>query len=95
MAIHPIDYRYGTPEMRAVWSEENRFRAIVTAEVALARAEAAHGMIPREDAETIAASAHDARLERVKEIELMMEELHKLAGSGELDEPGEAEKYGV
>ncbi len=33
--------------------------------------------------------------ERVKEIELMMEELHKLAGSGELDEPGEAEKYGV
>ena len=36
MAIHPIDYRYGTPEMRAVWSEENRFRAIVMAEVALA-----------------------------------------------------------
>ncbi|MDK2989278.1 MAG: adenylosuccinate lyase [Methanoculleus sp.] len=69
MAIHPIDYRYGTPEMRAVWSEENRFRAIVTAEVALARAEAVHGMIPREDAETIAASAHDARLERAKEIE--------------------------
>ena len=53
MAIHPIDYRYGTPEMRAVWSEENRFRAIVMAEVALARAEAVHGMIPREDAETI------------------------------------------
>ncbi|MDV4343356.1 adenylosuccinate lyase [Methanoculleus sp. YWC-01] len=69
MAIHPIDYRYGTSEMRAVWSEENRFRAIVTAEVALARAEAAHGMIPREDAETIAISAHDARLERAKEIE--------------------------
>ncbi|MDD2473038.1 MAG: adenylosuccinate lyase, partial [Methanoculleus sp.] len=56
-------------EMRAVWNEENRFRAIVMAEVALARAEAAHGMIPREDAETIAASAPDARLERAKEIE--------------------------
>ncbi len=69
MAIHPIDYRYGTPEMRAVWGEENRFRAIVMAEVALARAEAAHGMMPREDAETIAASASDARLERAKEIE--------------------------
>ncbi len=69
MAIHPIDYRYGTPEMRAVWGEENRFRAIVMAEVALARAEAAHGMIPREDAETIAASAPAARLERAKEIE--------------------------
>ena len=69
MAIHPIDYRYGTPEMRAVWSEENRFRAIVMAEVALARAEAVHGIIPREDAETIATSAPATRLERVKEIE--------------------------
>ena len=48
--------------MRAVWGEENRFRAIAMAEVA-------HGMIPREDAETIAASASDARLERAKEIE--------------------------
>ena len=69
MAIHPIDYRYGTPEMRAVWSEENRFRAIVTAEVALARAEAVHGLIPREDAEAIAVRAPEARLERAKEIE--------------------------
>ncbi|MCM2466991.1 adenylosuccinate lyase [Methanoculleus oceani] len=69
MAIHPIDYRYGTSEMRAVWNEENRFRAIVTAEVALARAEAVHGMIPREDAETIATCAPEARLERAKEIE--------------------------
>ncbi len=69
MAIHPIDYRYGTTEMRAVWSEENRFRAIVMAEVALARAEAVHGMIPREDAETIAACAPEACLERAKEIE--------------------------
>ena len=69
MAIHPIDYRYGTPEMRAVWSEDNRFRAIVTAEVALARAEAVHGLIPREDAEAIAVRAPEARLERAKEIE--------------------------
>jgi len=69
MAIHPIDYRYGTPEMRAVWSEENRFRAIVTVEAALARAEAAHGMIPPADAETIAACAGRARPERAKEIE--------------------------
>ena len=48
--------------MRAVWGEENRLRAIAMAGVA-------HGMIPREDAETIAASASDARLERAKEIE--------------------------
>ncbi|RXE55948.1 adenylosuccinate lyase [Methanoculleus taiwanensis] len=69
MAIHPIDYRYGTPEMRSVWSEENRFRAVVAAEVALARAEAAYGMIPDEDARTIAACAENASLARAKEIE--------------------------
>jgi adenylosuccinate lyase len=69
MAIHPIDYRYGTPEMRAVWSEENRFRSIVTAEVALAQAEAVHGMIPKEDAEAIRSCAMQASLEAAKEIE--------------------------
>ncbi len=69
MAIHPIDYRYGTPEMRAVWSEENRFRAIVTAEIALAEAEAAHGMIPAEDAAAIRRCAPQASPARAKEIE--------------------------
>ncbi|MDN7025727.1 adenylosuccinate lyase [Methanoculleus sp. FWC-SCC1] len=73
MAIHPIDYRYGTPEMRDVWSEENRFRAVVTAEVALARAEAAHGVIPAADAEAIRQSAMNASLARAKEIE---DEIH-------------------
>ncbi len=73
MAIHPIDYRYGTQEMRDVWSEENRFRAIVTAEVALARAEAALGVIPAEDAEAIRQSAMNASLARAKEIE---DEIH-------------------
>ena len=46
MAVHPIQYRYGTAEMRAVWSEENRFSCVVAAEVALAHAEAEFGMIP-------------------------------------------------
>lgn len=69
MAIHPIDYRYGTPEMKAVWGEENRFRCIVAAEVALAQAEAACGVIPVEAAETIARCAGDATLARANEIE--------------------------
>jgi adenylosuccinate lyase len=43
MAVHPIEERYGTPEMRAVWSEQNRFSCIVAAEVALAKAQARHG----------------------------------------------------
>jgi len=69
MAVHPIEYRYGTPEMRAVWSEENRFSCVVAAEVALAQAEAAHGLIPEAAAGEIAQNAQNASLARAKEIE--------------------------
>jgi adenylosuccinate lyase len=70
MAVHPIEERYGTPEMRAVWSEKNRFSCIVSVEVALAKAEAAQGMIPKAAAETIEQHAPGASLERAKAIEL-------------------------
>ncbi len=73
MAIHPIEFRYGTPEMKAVWTEEHRFLRIIDAEVALARAEAECGMIPGEAAEEIASHAHSASLDRAKEIE---DEIH-------------------
>jgi adenylosuccinate lyase len=73
MAIHPIDFRYGTPEMRAVWDEEHRFSCVVAAEVALAKAEAAHGLIPEEAAFAIAAHANGASLARAKAIE---DEIH-------------------
>jgi len=69
MAIHPIEYRYGTGEMRAVWGEEHRFSCIVQAEVALARASAEHGFIPDQAAGAIAVGAHHATLSRAKEIE--------------------------
>jgi adenylosuccinate lyase len=69
MAVHPIEERYGTAEMRAVWSEKNRFSCVVAAEVALARAEATHKMIPVPDALEIEKNAGRASLERAKEIE--------------------------
>jgi adenylosuccinate lyase len=69
MPIHPIESRYGTPEMRAVWSEDNRYRCILSAEVALARAGARHGLLPRKAAEAIAAAADRASLARAQEIE--------------------------
>jgi adenylosuccinate lyase len=69
MAVHPIEERYGTSEMRAIWGEKNRFSCIVAAEVALARAEAAHGLIPTSAAIEIDAHAKAALLERAKEIE--------------------------
>lgn len=70
MAVHPIEERYGTKEMRAVWSEKNRFACIVAAEVALAKAEAYHGMIPAAAAGEIESKAKNASLERAKAIEL-------------------------
>ncbi|MDO9324330.1 MAG: adenylosuccinate lyase, partial [Methanoregula sp.] len=70
MAVHPIEERYGTKEMRAVWSEKNRFSCVVKAEVALAKAEAHHGMIPAASAVEISEKAHNASLERAKEIEI-------------------------
>jgi adenylosuccinate lyase len=70
MAVHPIEERYGTKEMRAVWSEKNRFACIVAAEVALAKAEARHGMIPAAAAVEIESKAKNASLERAKAIEL-------------------------
>jgi adenylosuccinate lyase len=69
MAIHPIEYRYGTPEMRAIWSEENRFACIVQTEVALARAGSEFGLVPAVAADIIEKNASRARLSRAKEIE--------------------------
>jgi adenylosuccinate lyase len=69
MAVHPIEERYGTPEMRAVWSEKTRFACVVAVEVALAKAEATHGMIPAAAAEEISRHAKKASLERAKAIE--------------------------
>ncbi|NTV01079.1 MAG: hypothetical protein HGA55_08180 [Methanoregulaceae archaeon] len=69
MAIHPIEFRYGTPEMRAVWTEENRFACIVRAEMALARAAADFGLVPPVAAGVIEQNAGKARLSRAKEIE--------------------------
>ena len=69
MAIHPIEHRYGTAEMRHVWSEENRFSCIISAEIALAGAEAAQGLIPETAAGEIKNHARLATLERAKAIE--------------------------
>ena len=69
MAVHPIEYRYGTKEMRHIWGEENRFNCIIAAEIALARAEAIHGMVPSPAADEIERCAKNASLARAKEIE--------------------------
>lgn len=69
MAIHPIEYRYGSPEMKAVWNEETRLRKMLSVEVALAKAEALIDYIPEGADEKISLGATKVKLDRVKQIE--------------------------
>ena len=71
MAVHPIDYRYGSKEMRNIWEEENKLQKMLDVEAALARAHAKVGNIPEESAKVISEKANTkyVKLERVKEIE--------------------------
>jgi len=72
LPILPIDTgRYGTPEMREVFEEENRLQKMLDVEAALAWAHAEVGNIPKKDAEKIArmATLRYVRITRVKAIE--------------------------
>jgi adenylosuccinate lyase len=71
MAVHPIDYRYGSEEMRKIWEEETKLQKLLDVEAALAKAHAKIGNIPLESAQVISekASTKYVKLERVKEIE--------------------------
>ena len=60
--------RYTLAEMGAIWSEQARFEAMLRVELAVARAQAARGLIP---ADALAALETRARVdvERIAEIE--------------------------
>jgi adenylosuccinate lyase len=73
MPIHPIEYRYGTSEMKDIWSEENKLQYVLKVEAALAKAEADLGMIPKRAAQSIFKAIGKVKLNRVKEIE---DEIH-------------------
>ena len=72
MPILPIDTgRYGTPEMRKVFEEENYIQRMLDVEAALAWAQSEVGEIPREAAKKIMemASTKFVKVSRIKEIE--------------------------
>ncbi len=75
MSVHPIEYRYYSPEMRDVFTEEAKLQGWLNVEAALARAHARLGHIPKSAALEISerASVAFVRLDRVKEIE---DEIH-------------------
>ncbi len=68
--------RYAPPELRAVWSDENRIRLWLQVEVAVAQALAAVGQLPSEELAAIEA-APPPDLSRVRELE--QEQGHDLA----------------
>ena len=67
--IHPIEERYSFPEMRELFDEETKLRKMLEIEVALVKAYAKLGKVPRKDAQTLAKAAKKVKLKRVKEIE--------------------------
>lgn len=68
MAISPFEERYAT-EMNSVFEEENKLRKWMDVEIALAKAHAELGVIPKDAVRKIEEASGNVRLERVKEIE--------------------------
>ncbi|MFQ5888091.1 MAG: adenylosuccinate lyase, partial [Candidatus Hydrothermarchaeales archaeon] len=68
---HPIDFRYGSEEMKRIFDEEARLQRFLDVEAALARGHAKVGNIRKEDADTISERANIdlVKVARVKEIE--------------------------
>ncbi|MWN90252.1 adenylosuccinate lyase [Gilliamella sp. Pra-s65] len=67
MASHVLDFlvlgnNFGTPEMRSIWSEQNRLEQQVAVEVALAKAEGEFEVIPIDVANTIVKKANATKL---------------------------------
>jgi adenylosuccinate lyase len=58
MAIHPIEFRYGTPEMKNIWESENKLQKKLDVESALAQAEAEIGILPKNIADEISSKAN-------------------------------------
>jgi adenylosuccinate lyase len=67
----PLEFRYGRPEVRALFSRDARLRRALRVEAALAATQAELGMIPEEDAQRIgeAAHGHSVTLDRVDALE--------------------------
>ncbi len=67
--LSPFTWRYGSPEMRALWSEMQRRRLWRRIWVALAEAEQAAGLVTAEQVADLVAHADDIDLARAQAIE--------------------------
>lgn len=67
--LSPYSWRYGTPQMRRIWSEEGKRRLWRSIWVSLARVESEFGLLDRKLADELEAHAADIDLARSFEIE--------------------------
>ncbi len=95
MAIHPIEFRYGSREMKRIFEEESRLQKLLDVEAALARAHAKLDNIPDKAAREISKKATTAhvKLERVKEIEAEIKHDLMAVVKALSEQCGEAGKY--
>ncbi|MFN3928900.1 MAG: lyase family protein, partial [Thermoflexus sp.] len=67
--LSPFTWRYGSAEMRRIWSEAHRRRLWRRVWIALARAQMAAGLVRPEQLADLEAHAEEIRLERAEQIE--------------------------
>ncbi len=69
MIVHPIDYRYGTPQMKRIWSEDSKIKRMIRVEIALLKALAKKGYLSKDEVDEVRRKAMKITPERVREIE--------------------------
>jgi adenylosuccinate lyase len=67
--LSPFTWRYGSPEMRAIWSEDHKRRLWRRLWVALAEVQAGYGLVTPEQLEDLRAHAAEVDMRRSLEIE--------------------------
>lgn len=67
--LSPFTWRYGSPEMRQIFSEENKFRLWRKIWVALARAQMNGGLISQKEFDDIVKNEKNIDIEQILEIE--------------------------
>lgn len=65
----PFSWRYGSENMRQIWSEENKYKTWRKIWVALARAQAKEGLVSKEELEDLEKYQDDLDIEKIWEIE--------------------------
>lgn len=67
--MSPFSWRYGSDEMRRIFSEENKYRLWRKVWVELAREQYKHGLVSKEELEDLEKHQGDLEIERIWEIE--------------------------